>query len=87
VTYAQIDSTVKSIADKVPALLNSAVRYNQPAKKLLSSKTAEISGDDFTYDIQGRRIVPGKSPVGFMIVVAQNKNAQMPAAMILLKRE
>lgn len=87
VTYAQIDSAVKSIADKIPALQNSAVRYNQPPKKLLSSERAEIRGNNFTYDIMGRRIIFGKSPMGFMMVVAPNKNAQIPAARILLKRE
>ena len=81
VSYAQIDSAVKAIADKIPALLNAAVRYG---KIISSSQTALPSNIYHAYDVRGRMIGAVEKASAFQPVLLWNGNKRTPAEKILV---
>ena len=79
-SFAQIDSAVKAIADKIPALLNAAVLY---WKFMLSSQTAPPSNNCHAYDVRGRMIGTVEKVSTFQPVLLWNGNKRTPAGKVL----
>jgi hypothetical protein len=80
VSYAHIDSAVKVIADKIPALLNAAVRY---WKIMSASQTALPSNNYHAYDVRGRMVGVVEKVSAFQPVLLWNGNKQTPAMKVL----
>jgi hypothetical protein len=84
VTYAQIDSAVKAIADKIPALLNAAVHYInfKPSPAQSSDRDMKV----YAYDVRGRMIAVGQKTASFQQVFLWNGDIKKPARKFLYKR-
>lgn len=75
-SYAQIDSAVKAIADKIPVLLNAAVRY---WKTMPSSRTAPPLNNYQAYDVRGRMVPTGQKTAAIQQVLLRSETIKSPA--------
>jgi hypothetical protein len=81
VSYAQIDSAVKAIADKIPALLNAGVHY---WKTIPSYQTGLAPENYHAYDVCGRLIGGVEKASAFQPVLLWNGNKQAQARKVLV---
>jgi hypothetical protein len=70
VTYAQIDAAVKSIADKIPGLLNASVCHWKSSSA--SFPISALTGGIRLYDVRGRMISAGQRTVACQQIFKRN---------------
>jgi hypothetical protein len=70
VNYSQIDSVVKAIADKIPALLNAAVRHWKALASL--SQVSIMILDAPRYDVRGRLVGASHTITAFQQILVRN---------------
>jgi hypothetical protein len=81
VSYSQIDSAVKAIADKIPALLNAAVRRWKTIPPFQISSTSK---NYHAYDVRGRIVGVAEKASNFQPVLLWNGNKQAQARNVLV---
>jgi coenzyme F420-reducing hydrogenase alpha subunit len=84
VSYAQIDSAVKAIADKIPALLNAAVRYREASVPRFQA--SDMTCGNHAYDVRGRAIIAGQKTTALQQIFLWNGGVKAPAGKILLDK-
>lgn len=70
VRYSQIDSAVKAIADKIPTLLNAAVRHWKASAPLSQASIIILNAP--RYDIRGRMIGDSHTITAFQQILVRN---------------